>query len=109
MIRRPPRSTRTDTLFPYTTLGKRRFGLFLSRRGRRCSLLGRRLRLRLTRHAYLGVLFRAHHRFHVLTSFTSRSLYHPRLLRVNAPANAVTGERRSLVPDRTSTRLNSRH
>src|SRR3546814_14915672 len=22
MIRRPPRSTRTDTLFPYTTLGK---------------------------------------------------------------------------------------
>src|SRR3546814_5742890 len=28
MIRRPPRSTRTDTLFPYTTL-------FRSRRGRR--------------------------------------------------------------------------
>src|SRR3546814_7640616 len=29
MIRRPPRSTRTDTLFPYTTL-------FRSRRGWRC-------------------------------------------------------------------------
>src|SRR3546814_11799658 len=28
MIRRPPRSTRTDTLFPYTTLRRRRlFGL----------------------------------------------------------------------------------
>src|SRR3546814_9538028 len=25
MIRRPPRSTRTDTLFPYTTLGQRLF------------------------------------------------------------------------------------
>src|SRR3546814_17465063 len=33
MIRRPPRSTRTDTLFPYTTL-------FRSGRGRRAGLLG---------------------------------------------------------------------
>src|SRR3546814_3429377 len=39
MIRRPPRSTRTDTLFPYTTL-------FRSRRGRRlypCPLCPARL------------------------------------------------------------------
>src|SRR3546814_1781986 len=28
MIRRPPRSTRTDTLFPYTTLFRTRAGLF---------------------------------------------------------------------------------
>src|SRR3546814_18976816 len=27
MIRRPPRSTRTDTLFPYTTLFRSRFGI----------------------------------------------------------------------------------
>src|SRR3546814_11453099 len=27
MIRRPPRSTRTDTLFPYTTLFRSNFGL----------------------------------------------------------------------------------
>src|SRR3546814_13664248 len=27
MIRRPPRSTRTDTLFPYTTLFRSRLGL----------------------------------------------------------------------------------
>src|SRR3546814_10848498 len=27
MIRRPPRSTRTDTLFPYTTLFRSRFGV----------------------------------------------------------------------------------
>src|SRR3546814_10379642 len=30
MIRRPPRSTRTDTLFPYTTLFRSRFGLPLA-------------------------------------------------------------------------------
>src|SRR3546814_13475282 len=34
MIRRPPRSTRTDTLFPYTTL-------FRSRHGRRWLFVGR--------------------------------------------------------------------
>src|SRR3546814_4690193 len=28
MIRRPPRSTRTDTLFPYTTLFRSRHGLW---------------------------------------------------------------------------------
>src|SRR3546814_5258790 len=30
MIRRPPRSTRTDTLFPYTTLVRSQFLAFLS-------------------------------------------------------------------------------
>src|SRR3546814_6915049 len=35
MIRRPPRSTRTDTLFPYTTL-------FRSARGRACEYAGDR-------------------------------------------------------------------
>src|SRR3546814_2102421 len=38
MIRRPPRSTRTDTLFPYTTLFRSRGyvpdGFFAGRRGR---------------------------------------------------------------------------
>src|SRR3546814_1819706 len=35
MIRRPPRSTRTDTLFPYTTLFRSRFphGVAVSHRG----------------------------------------------------------------------------
>src|SRR3546814_11068584 len=31
MRRRPPRSTRTDTLFPYTTLFRSRRGLFVER------------------------------------------------------------------------------
>src|SRR3546814_7136962 len=36
MIRRPPRSTRTDTLFPYTTLFRSRAGgILLSRRADR--------------------------------------------------------------------------
>src|SRR3546814_14700273 len=33
IIRRPPRSTRTDTLFPYTTLFRSR-----DRKGRRCDI-----------------------------------------------------------------------
>src|SRR3546814_7819190 len=33
MIRRPPRSTRTDTLFPYTTLFRSRLDAFLARLG----------------------------------------------------------------------------
>src|SRR3546814_19689322 len=44
MIRRPPRSTRTDTLFPYTTLFRSvREGLFgpsLGRTPARCALRG---------------------------------------------------------------------
>src|SRR3546814_7340507 len=45
MIRRPPRSTRTDTLFPYTTLfrSRRSTGGHSSRRSR-ASLRGRRVR-----------------------------------------------------------------
>src|SRR3546814_15991313 len=32
MIRRPPRSTRTDTVFPYTTLFRARWWCYMSRR-----------------------------------------------------------------------------
>src|SRR3546814_4732726 len=35
MIRRPPRSTRTDTLFPYTTLFRSQLGLLFQRAGGR--------------------------------------------------------------------------
>src|SRR3546814_4780437 len=42
MIRRPPRSTRTDTLFPYTTLFRSRLlALACRRRFRRWALRGR--------------------------------------------------------------------
>src|SRR3546814_9602951 len=44
MIRRPPRSTRTDTLFPYTTLFRSADGCCLRdcRRGRRSTQVPRR-------------------------------------------------------------------
>src|SRR3546814_12577133 len=49
MIRRPPRSTRTDTLFPYTTLfrsgdvrDRDHRGAFAGRTFRRCGLVRRR-------------------------------------------------------------------
>src|SRR3546814_6617240 len=45
MIRRPPRSTRTDTLFPYTTLFRSRriaCGRDRSDRGWSCAVAGRR-------------------------------------------------------------------
>src|SRR3546814_18334994 len=40
MIRRPPRSTRTDTLFPYTTLFRSRPRRFSLARGHRLNPLG---------------------------------------------------------------------
>src|SRR3546814_6179586 len=42
MIRRPPRSTRTDTLFPYTTLFRSGIGLCAGRCGRRPGRAARR-------------------------------------------------------------------
>src|SRR3546814_10149204 len=42
MIRQPPRSTRTDTLFPYTTLFRSRHRLLLYRQRRRADLHGGR-------------------------------------------------------------------
>src|SRR3546814_14191196 len=42
MIRRPPRSTRTDTLFPYTTLFRSGIGLCAGRCGRRPGRVARR-------------------------------------------------------------------
>src|SRR3546814_15480064 len=39
MIRRPPRSTRTDTLFPYTTLFRSRSWLFFGERNFRSDFL----------------------------------------------------------------------
>src|SRR3546814_9508667 len=52
MIRRPPRSTRTDTLFPYTTLFRS-----LPRHRRQFGLSGRRrsIRRRTAKPCWLGV------------------------------------------------------
>src|SRR3546814_9399961 len=46
MIRRPPRSTRTDTLFPYTTLFRSRSWSWSLRRSDRCKACRRSARRR---------------------------------------------------------------
>src|SRR3546814_6034332 len=62
MIRRPPRSTRTDTLFPYTTLFRSRFGpMMIDRRGQLGDFLAWRADARLAvavREAEQGALVR---------------------------------------------------
>src|SRR3546814_9140325 len=56
MIRRPPRSTRTDTLFPYTTLFRSHEGIRRSRAGGHEGGHGlSRIRIRRTdRHRHVG-------------------------------------------------------
>src|SRR3546814_4337600 len=63
MIRRPPRSTRTDTLFPYTTLFRSAGDLRGDLLGRLGCLGGQRLHL-------------ASHHSEALTGFASRSEEH---------------------------------
>src|SRR3546814_1807859 len=50
MIRRPPRSTRTDTLFPYTTLFRSRAGAIETADARRLGHAERRLPLERAKH-----------------------------------------------------------
>src|SRR3546814_6262156 len=50
MLRRPPRSTRTDTLFPYTTLFRSHPGLFgILDKGQRLLINDGKIRLRVIR------------------------------------------------------------
>src|SRR3546814_6653759 len=51
MIPRPPRSTRTDTLFPYTTLFRSPRGVLFRLDDRRREIVGERLALLLGRRA----------------------------------------------------------
>src|SRR3546814_6528184 len=109
MIPRPPRSTRTDTLFPYTTLfrsghglgsflddgkgGGERTGATLSARSQARLGFGAvaGLRRQIARHA-------DHHEFERLAA---RLADRPRLAQVDGHGVAR--------PDRKSTRLNSSH
>src|SRR3546814_7111999 len=123
MIRRPPRSTRTDTLFPYTTLVRSEGegtgqGRALFRR-RRCVAEPRRLS---GRRADGGALSRPSYG---LCADMVRARCAQPLLRVavvaypgmmtdpailpTAPARAHAGRRHMTVLDRKSTRLNSSH
>src|SRR3546814_6199371 len=110
MIRRPPRSTRTDTLFPYTTLFRSPFGLSRGTAEGSAVLMGEQLiglpeaRLRPLRGKGAGFVFQQ-----PLSALTPH-------LRIGAQlAESIgTHDRQRLAEaladvDRKSTRLNSSH
>src|SRR3546814_10268145 len=118
MIRRPPRSTRTDTLFPYTTLFRSRFsgwvaatvaGLFYLVLAHKFSGYGGEaeifLNLLTTASAWLVAR-------HLLIADTPRPA---RIFAIGLAAMFVSGLALQIKPtsvfpgDRTSTRLNSSH
>src|SRR3546814_8729577 len=112
MIRRPPRSTRTDTLFPYTTLFRSAGGGLLAampavragaRGGHRGAVAGGGLRAHATRRGRPG-------QRGAMRSGSPHSTVRP-----GTPAAPEGFKFRSLTPpaglprDRKSTRLNSSH
>src|SRR3546814_11287681 len=97
MIRRPPRSTRTDTLFPYTTL-------FRSQQfGPEIGIIARRIAAREDMAERMGkaVPFRRMDHGHRLAHLVQHGV-HPR-----APRRVVVAVEQQV--DRKSTRLNSSH
>src|SRR3546814_8044325 len=115
MIRRPPRSTRTDTLFPYTTL----FRSVCAWIGLRFApALHRALRLGMRRRALLFAGFLAcrtglgRHNFRLggpdgLRGFGSRCHAAQDIEIDELVAGCAQRHRRLALPDRKSTRLNS--
>src|SRR3546814_4691154 len=100
MIRRPPRSTRTDTLFPYTTLFRS-----IERSRNRAQTIDDRL------HAIIEVgtgavelVDVAHARHAIFLGLTP----HGFRLRLDA-SHAIERRNRAVEEDRKSTRLNSSH
>src|SRR3546814_16189111 len=98
MIRRPPRSTRTDTLFPYTTL-------FRSRRHRRES--GRTIRIATSACGRPAAPPAHRARRRRARSDHAPSAAPPPRASHRGAAGAIAGA--APVPDRKSTRLNSSH
>src|SRR3546814_4035465 len=115
MIRRPPRSTRTDTLFPYTTLFRSQLGEALLRHRRRAVLL------RLPRgeaQIILALLLVAHaaamedrQRDDLVVVLREPHAAHAGRVAALESADLVAGEadRLALPRDRKSTSLNSSH
>src|SRR3546814_19776381 len=104
MIRRPPRSTRTDTLFPYTTLFRSLIGNEAPRATRTCTHRGLEHELVECR-KIVGCIGEAKimgfdHRHAGPRQFAQIAL-------VGVPAHHV--ERVDQLGDRKSTRLNSSH
>src|SRR3546814_4074713 len=113
MIRRPPRSTRTDTLFPYTTLFRSpsRLDPLASERASLVSLRGGKgfgilLRTRRIGFQELGLgngETRADQRLSEIAAFHGHSRHRPTIARAVGEPDLGVGL------DRKSKRLNSRH
>src|SRR3546814_16736550 len=99
MILRPPRSTRTDTLFPYTTL----FRSLVNTKEAVKAYIIYIMRSKPSRHGYLGKT----PRIRAVTAFRFREMRLSCALSVAAAAKALHVTARTL--DRKSTRLNSSH
>src|SRR3546814_16325623 len=97
MIRRPPRSTRTDTLFPYTTLF----------RSENANLLMRELhhRMRNLFATVSAIISLTRHAARDVDDYVER--ISSRLDALNRAQNVLLGA--NFMTDRKSTRLNSSH
>src|SRR3546814_2013955 len=107
MIRRPPRSTRTDTLFPYTTL-------FRSRSGRMLAYMGMVMALAPAFGPILGGFLEVW--FGWRANFAVLALFSVIILAASVVALPETNRWKSRdatrlghLVDRKSTRLNSSH
>src|SRR3546814_15153726 len=96
MIRRPPRSTRTDTLFPYTTL----FRSLALGTGLRYGL-----RLRPIMRQGFGQFMLDERRLRAIVGFVSGQKHDEAVERALMMRGVDTG----ILEDRKSTRLNSSH
>src|SRR3546814_3207934 len=107
MIRRPPRSTRTDTLFPYTTLFRSPqigFGIILAENVIKAALRQTHVQRHLS--AFKAVDADAGTRLRALLSATSSLA----LARADAPPDTHAALASAcIISDRKSTRLNSSH
>src|SRR3546814_7522782 len=109
MIRRPPRSTRTDTLFPYTTLFRSRFpqGPLRFTRSGPCSCLAA-VFLELTKIAIFGIcrLFRLDRAMNAETLRSTTKKKVPRTAFHNHTGKYPDISQREPITDRKRTRLN---
>src|SRR3546814_4376634 len=111
MIRRPPRSTRTDTLFPYTTLFR---SLLLQRRaGGEQRRRGQRRRRAQTEKPSPAVRFRGHllvvHRFPCIAFLASFNGSRPiRRLPLQNPTKPEVSGRRP-APERSRAQIGRAH
>src|SRR3546814_14141519 len=106
MIRRPPKSTRTDTLFPYTTIFRSAIREDVETKFAR---LGRHFDQPLDVRTLLSVV-KTEQRAEATVNFTGHTLHaETNGVDVYAAIDLLTDKLDRLLVDRKSTRLNSSH